>query len=118
MHLIDQVHCHGSIDDKGKSEGKGSTLAQEALIYGDRYLFRLLTDRYHANAKLAIRPPTSCETRDSINLYTRLAYTDHQDVWFGYVFASFMLLLSTSIITMSIAKSSNALAFLFTARGI
>jgi hypothetical protein len=103
VHLIDQLYLQKAVDDIPKddndaSDGEDSseigsaadaflpgTLAQEALISGDRYLFRLLTDRYHANVMLPISPPAICKPRDPINLYTRLAYTDHQDVWFGYV---------------------------------
>jgi len=75
---------------------QGGTLAQQAFLSGDRYMFRLLTRKFRANAALPApnpKPPAakkkaSIETtsrlfKDQMNLYSVLPYTAHQDLWFG-----------------------------------
>ncbi|CZR60275.1 uncharacterized protein PAC_10171 [Phialocephala subalpina] len=68
------------------------TLAQQSLVSGDRYMFRLLTQCYHANAALPAPAPTAKARRltrknnilgNKMNLYSVLAYTVHRDTWFA-----------------------------------
>lgn len=69
------------------------TLAQQAIIKGDRYMFRILTQRYLANAALLIdtrglRHQMLMLSSGSllgrrVNSYSVLPYTSHCDLWFA-----------------------------------
>ncbi|KAI1124851.1 hypothetical protein F5Y10DRAFT_20627 [Nemania abortiva] len=82
--LIDQVFYNGE---------KGGTLAHQALMKGDRYLFWILVHRYRANPAHPIPPPEphprhrktqrSSMLLDQMNPYVALVYAEHHDLWFS-----------------------------------
>ncbi|KAL2202209.1 hypothetical protein CC79DRAFT_172603 [Sarocladium strictum] len=69
------------------------TLAQQAIIRGDRYMFRILTQKYLANAALLIDtgglgPQLRMMSTENllgrrVNSYSVLPYTSHCDLWFA-----------------------------------
>lgn len=86
VHLIDQLFY----------KPEQGTLAQRALLSGDRAMFHLLLHTYEANvtlpAPLVGRLPQSLDL-DTLNrtppcplnqgnLYSLLAYAEHRDLWF------------------------------------
>ena len=56
------------------------TLAQQALLQGDRTMFYILTHVYGANLQL---PFESESLPGLVNCYTALAGTKHRDIWFA-----------------------------------
>ncbi|KAK3933784.1 hypothetical protein QBC46DRAFT_431386 [Diplogelasinospora grovesii] len=83
IYLIDRIFYDRS---------QGGTLAQQAILHGDRYMFRLLTRKFRANAALPCRMPPSWKSLEEttfrqgtnqMNLYSILPYTSHRDLWFG-----------------------------------
>ena len=81
-HLIDLIFF----------DTRHGTLAQQAFLSGDRYMFRLLTRRYRANAALPAPAPVrqgqglvgqTTILGNKMNLYSVLAYTTHRDAWFA-----------------------------------
>ncbi|KAH7322654.1 hypothetical protein B0I35DRAFT_426204 [Stachybotrys elegans] len=78
------------------------TLAQQALLSGDRSMFRLLTRRYRANTRLPAPTPTPSKQYiegqsvlgKKMNLYSVLAYTFHRDLWFAKELRSLELALT------------------------
>ena len=57
-----------------------STLAQQALLQGDRTMFYILTHVYGANLQL---PFESISSHGLVNCYSALAGTKHRDMWFA-----------------------------------
>ncbi|KAI0378058.1 hypothetical protein F5Y04DRAFT_166417 [Hypomontagnella monticulosa] len=83
IYLIDRIFYDRS---------EGGTLAQQAILHGDRYMFRLLTRKFRANAALPCYMPPSWKSlqettfrqgTNQMNLYSMLPYTSHRDLWFG-----------------------------------
>lgn len=65
-------------------DGKG-TLAQQALLNGDRLLFFISVHRFGANLTLPFKHDGMNE---QINCFSAVTHTKHHDLWFMYVPAS------------------------------
>ncbi|KAH8714444.1 hypothetical protein BGZ61DRAFT_574375 [Ilyonectria robusta] len=72
---------------------QGGTLAHQALMKGDRYMFWILVHRYYANPAHPIplfepdpqyhMPRVPRNLLYQMNAYAALVYTNHHDLWFG-----------------------------------
>ena len=59
------------------------TLAQQAVLSGDRSLFRLLVNDFGADLTLPYPYPVPWDERHQINAFALLVYADHFDPWFA-----------------------------------
>jgi hypothetical protein len=62
---------------------QNGTLAQQAIVSGDRSAFRLLVDEFGADLTLPYSYPVKWDDRHQINVFALLVYTDHFDPWFA-----------------------------------